>query len=233
MNAPIAIIGDVHGCFYTLQTLVEQLPADATLYFTGDLIDRGPHSMAVVQWVRQQGWHTLLGNHEWMMYQALEDPFYRQLWLLNGGQATLNDLFHHAHQAGRSPQEVLSDLAQWARNLPLYFLIPVGQQQLLITHAGILPLPDWRTALTIPLDDDRSVIWYRGPLGQWDGIVQICGHTPVPNGPKQEGPNWRIDTGCVYDHPGLGYLSALVWHPGRVQPDIIRVPRDERDQPAR
>ena len=34
------LIGDVHGCFKTLMGLVEQLPPNADIMFTGDLIDR-------------------------------------------------------------------------------------------------------------------------------------------------------------------------------------------------
>ena len=35
------IIGDVHGHYQTLLSLVAKLPQDAKLIFVGDLIDRG------------------------------------------------------------------------------------------------------------------------------------------------------------------------------------------------
>ncbi|AKF25467.1 hypothetical protein YH65_08835 [Sulfurovum lithotrophicum] len=51
------IIGDVHGHYDTLCTLVDRLPKNARLVFVGDLIDRGPKSRDVVRFVHEGG-HT-------------------------------------------------------------------------------------------------------------------------------------------------------------------------------
>ena len=50
----IYIIGDVHGCYRSLLALIEQLPRkfDSKICFVGDLIDRGPASADVVEFVR-------------------------------------------------------------------------------------------------------------------------------------------------------------------------------------
>jgi serine/threonine protein phosphatase 1 len=64
------IIGDVHGCIDKFQELIQHLaPAsDDQLIFSGDLIDRGPNSPAVVrqvvQWSKQINVNLILGNHE-------------------------------------------------------------------------------------------------------------------------------------------------------------------------
>jgi len=62
----IYIIGDVHGCYKSLLALIEQLPRkfDSKIYFVGDLIDRGPASADVFEFVRLRGYDAVMGNHE-------------------------------------------------------------------------------------------------------------------------------------------------------------------------
>ena len=62
----IYIIGDVHGCYRSLLALIEQLPHkfDSKICFVGDLIDRGPASADVVEFVRTRGYDAVMGNHE-------------------------------------------------------------------------------------------------------------------------------------------------------------------------
>ena len=58
------IIGDVHGCYKTLIALIEKLPKDRNITFVGDLIDRGPGSKDVVEFVRKNNYRCVRGNHE-------------------------------------------------------------------------------------------------------------------------------------------------------------------------
>ena len=63
------VVGDVHGHYRTLLTLVGQLPAGAALIFVGDLIDRGRESAETVRFVREGGHQCVMGNHEAMMVE--------------------------------------------------------------------------------------------------------------------------------------------------------------------
>jgi serine/threonine protein phosphatase 1 len=66
MNRTI-IIGDIHGCFDELRELLDQvrLRPEDTLVSVGDLVDRGPHSVAVVTYFRsRENSVVLMGNHE-------------------------------------------------------------------------------------------------------------------------------------------------------------------------
>ena len=52
----IFAIGDIHGCYDRLKALMEKIPIDCsrdTLVFIGDYIDRGPHSVEVVDYLIQ------------------------------------------------------------------------------------------------------------------------------------------------------------------------------------
>lgn len=111
-TAPTYVIGDVHGQLKKLAKLLRErrliderhawIGGDAVLWFIGDLVDRGPESIAVVNLVmrlqheaRQAGGQvaSLLGNHELMMLAAyrfgrrstgLSSSFISR-WKQNGG----------------------------------------------------------------------------------------------------------------------------------------------------
>src|SRR5688500_10176728 len=62
-------MGDLQGCLDPLQTLLRQIqfdPAQDHLWFTGDLVNRGPQSLATLRFVRDQGdcAVTVQGNHD-------------------------------------------------------------------------------------------------------------------------------------------------------------------------
>jgi len=58
------IVGDVHGEYKTLLALVALLPNNARLIFVGDLVNRGSQTKEVIEFVRQNAFYAVRGNHE-------------------------------------------------------------------------------------------------------------------------------------------------------------------------
>jgi bis(5'-nucleosyl)-tetraphosphatase (symmetrical) len=62
-------IGDIHGCFETLQGLLRRIeldPREDRLWLVGDLVNRGPGSLEVLRWAVEMGDRVVavLGNHD-------------------------------------------------------------------------------------------------------------------------------------------------------------------------
>lgn len=102
----IAAIADVHGHADLLKQAFEwvdaTLPSDGEVVLLGDLIDRGPESLAALDLARagcgSRTTTVLKGNHESMLSSALEMPNPDMafgamvLWARNGGSSVLDEL---------------------------------------------------------------------------------------------------------------------------------------------
>jgi bis(5'-nucleosyl)-tetraphosphatase (symmetrical) len=118
-------VGDVQGCYDELALLLERLrfdPAADRLWLVGDLVNRGPKSLAVIRLVRSLGDAAVcvLGNHDLHL-----------LAIRYGG---------HASKPGDTLNEVLDApdadaIFEWLRGLPL--LVCDETLGYVMTHAGI------------------------------------------------------------------------------------------------
>ena len=89
------IVGDMHGCHDLFQVELEKVSFDASrdrVISVGDLVDRGPNSMACLRLLREPWFHAVRGNHEIMLldyaYAGLKSSPLLQnddLFLSNGG----------------------------------------------------------------------------------------------------------------------------------------------------
>ncbi|MEM9092692.1 MAG: metallophosphoesterase family protein [Cyanobacteria bacterium P01_F01_bin.53] len=199
-------IGDVHGHYDGLMSLVAMIAPtkEDTLHFVGDLIDRGPKSSQVVEFVRQGNHPCVLGNHEHLLLKAFpdNDPHLGafQGWLHSGGQPTLTSY---------RDTEALLEHVDWLKTLPLY--LDLGD--ILLVHAGLSPHKTLEQQTQMDLCWIRDV-FHSHPEAIFPQKRIITGHTitftlpGVQPGQIAQGPGWiDIDTGAY--HPKSGWLSAI------------------------
>ncbi len=207
MNHRRIIIGDIHGHYDGLMVLLEAiaLGTDDMVYFLGDLIDRGPKSSQVVEFVGSSPYQCIRGNHEQMMMQALADKDGKQgawqAWLYSGGYETV--------ESYRDTKIMPHDDLEWMRSLPLY--IDLGDVWLV--HAGVHP------ELPIQEQTHHEFCWIREQFHSiekpyFPDKLIIIGHTitltfdDVSPGELVRGEGWLdIDTSAY--HPRSGWLTGL------------------------
>ena len=129
MGAHMAIyaIGDVQGCYDELKQLLDKISFNSDrdrLWFTGDLVNRGPKSLQTLRMVRAMGENavTVLGNHD---LHLLATAYHHRK---PGKKDTLNDILS-------APDS--KKLLNWLRSRPLMHLDDgLG---LVMVHAGLHP----------------------------------------------------------------------------------------------
>lgn len=119
------VVGDVQGCWDSLEALVAQMPIHPRrdqLWLVGDLINRGPKSLKTLRRLRHAGRNIVcvLGNHD------------LHLLALAAGVRKAQPL-DTLHEVLRAPDR--DDLIDWLRRRPLAH----ADGNLLMIHAGLLP----------------------------------------------------------------------------------------------
>jgi serine/threonine protein phosphatase 1 len=216
----IYAIGDIHGCRFELDQLLEMIDADdaargaakTTLIFLGDLVDRGPDSAGVIARLMQLAQERprvrfLKGNHEELFLHALEGAkdALRMFCRVGGKETVLS------YGVDSAEYDSL-DYPQLAERLAA--LVPADHRAFLdefedmiisgdyaFVHAGVRP--------DIPLDEQKpsDLRWIRDSFLEHRGAhpkMIVHGHTitaDVDRRPNRIG----VDTGAY----ASGKLTAL------------------------
>lgn len=235
----VTVIGDVHGCFKTAKALVAKVlekHPDTVICFAGDLIDRGPNSRDLVQWVIDNDFDCVQGNHEQMMVDW-NGKMSDMLWIGNGGDTTLDSYYSKPkyededgnyqpgmYLKGDFDAETFKDHQLWMNNLPIVIhykdcKTPEGRE-LVVSHS--ICHNYWKAIHGN--DEHRAeqayvhVAWGRSFHKIKDqGFYNVIGHTPQDDGPKIKKIYANIDTGCFMGYGGWkrwqtpknGRLTAL------------------------
>lgn len=154
-------VGDLQGCCESLDALLAQpsIAADshARFWFAGDLVNRGPCSLATLRRVKAMGARaiTVLGNHDLHLLAVaagVRPP---------GKSDTLQEILD-------APDAI--ELIDWLRMQPLAHL----EHGHLLVHAGVLP--DWTAEQANALAEEIGSV-LRGPL--WQAFLsQMYGNEP-------------------------------------------------------
>jgi protein phosphatase len=221
-QGPFDIIGDVHGCYEELCSLLRNLgytiegtreqpvvgaPPGRRVVFVGDLVDRGPDSPGVLYLAMhmvESGTALIVpGNHEIKLLRKLGG---RDIKLSHGLAQTMEQL-------DREPAELRQRIVTFVDAMVSHIVLDRGE--LVVAHAGLREDFQGRTSGRV-----RSFCLYGDTTGEIDEFglpvrlpwatdyrgraTVVYGHTPTP---EAEWINRTIciDTGCVFG----GKLTAL------------------------
>jgi serine/threonine protein phosphatase 1 len=181
----ILVVGDVHGCYFTLKHLVKTYwqPEFEFLVQVGDLINKGPHSGQCVKFMRKLKKQypyrvfVLKGNHEDRYLKYHDQPGFSKSIDLTQADFIRNEMN-------------LKKLNNWLKELPYLWENPY----ILITHAGISKSVRNPYNYTNP----RGVLHNRSELRNV-GKLQVYGHMIQADGKmlfSASANAWCIDTGA-------------------------------------
>jgi bis(5'-nucleosyl)-tetraphosphatase (symmetrical) len=158
---PTYVIGDLQGCNDPLLRLLETIrfdPATDRLWFVGDLVNRGPDSLAVLRFIKGLGDAAVcvLGNHD-LHLLALAEGY---------GRAHKGDTLD-AVLAAPDRDELLA----WLRQRRLAW----REGNWLMVHAGVLPAWTADAALACAAEAEAAL---QGPRYR-EFFMQMYGNAPV------------------------------------------------------
>jgi serine/threonine protein phosphatase 1 len=219
------VIPDVHGCLRTLRTLIEdliELRKDDALIFLGDIIDRGPDSKGVIDYIIKLGesgikTNVIKGNHEDYLARVYRDENEKtglrkmfgfksatfKEWMMYGGEETM--LSFNTIDVREIPVKYI----EWIESLDYY----LKWKNFLIVHAG------FNFENENIFSDTISMMWIReykiDPVKLGNNKI-IHGHVPVTLDFIYQSINSNsfnfidLDNGVyLSDKPGYGNLLAL------------------------
>ena len=156
----IYAIGDLQGCYEPLQRLLDKVrfdPQRDTLWFAGDLVNRGKQSLQTLRFVRGLGSAavTVLGNHDISLIAAFHG--------LRKPHKTLKPLVDAPDYA---------ELVTWLAQRPILHVD--AQLGYAMCHAGIAPQWDLATAQQCAAEIERELAGAQ--CAQW--LAQVYGDQP-------------------------------------------------------
>lgn len=211
MDKNTYVMSDLHGCykeFIEMLKLIDFSDNDE-LYILGDIFDRGPEPMMILDYiVGHKNIHLLKGNHEEMFVEYYETKRSRP-WFYNGGLMTFEDIQCH-------PTFTEESVYKYIKTLPYIKVV----DKYILVHAGVIYSKnqnDMTLDEFIEYQEEEMCLWSRDNIDRevkFKDYTVICGHTPTismtnpePNIKYKEGTIY-IDCGCVFKKHG-GRLACL------------------------
>lgn len=206
-------VGDIHGHFSLLQSALDKVgfnPDADRLFSVGDMVDRGPESDHVLDWLNKPWFNPVRGNHD--DYVCRYDTCDTGNWLQNGGAWFMSLL-----------DVERGEFAAQFRELPIAIEVDTDGGAVGLVHADC-PFPSWGYLLE-ELESGaggdaariraikNACMWSRrryelqDPSGVEGLRALVVGHTPL-SAPAMLGNVIHIDTAGWCPQKG-GYFTLL------------------------
>ena len=213
------VVGDIHGHLGTLRALIHRLRLEEEdrVVLLGDLIDRGPDSAGVVEYVREHSQIIAIkGNHEQMAIQSLQSTRIEldSVWMAKGGASTWGSYIVAAKGDLHRAKLSFAEDCAWLADLPSHIVLDDWR----LVHAGYHPKfdlddQDEKTLLWIrraffkhdqPLDDKRCILFGHTPTRKFKRVGEIA-HSKIM---LEDGrPSWLAMDTSAYNHENPGIAA--------------------------
>ena len=235
------IVGDLHGQYDALQTLLAEVRFSKKkdrLFSVGDMINRGPQSAECLDLLKEPWFHAVTGNHDACLRLALQAAFPEELGAVTQNEAEDGREILYFF-GGRWALERIDCPAQWKpwvlemgrllTALPSVIVVEGGQgtQRFNVVHSFLHDLIS-KSYLTdetldsfhgvIPAGRERILIWSKEHdceyhlSAEYQGLsLTYCGHCVVPE-PQRILGHLMIDTGAGKANRINGSKLTLICH---------------------
>lgn len=213
------VVGDIHGMFSLLESQLEKIgfnPDEDRVFSVGDLIDRGPESYRVLEFLDKPWFFSIQGNHEKMLIEAKHLKTTYRSWVEKNGGEWWKSIDDDTRVLIRERLDSLSTV----------FEVDTDSGRIGIVHADVPIDVSWDQIIQKAHYDSEIrdyMAWSRnriknikltGETSAVEGIdLVVMGHTPVEQ-PIHISNLYYIDTGASYiSDENLGHLTLLQIHP--------------------
>lgn len=220
----IYAMSDLHGCYEKYIKMLEKISFSDkdTLYILGDIVDRGPDGIKILQdAMGRKNVVALRGNHDFLAYYILKNitapsdlcdvddfaPKYRS-WIYDGGTTTEEAFM-------KLDVEEQKKILLYMNYMPIFEELTVGENKFHLSH-------------TVPakerMQNQNMLLWQEFIIGEpeyekeyFSDKFIVTGHTPTGFiDPEYTGKIWQknnhiaIDCGAVFGNPlGCVCLDTL------------------------
>lgn len=178
----LAVIGDIHGCFHTLEKLYNEIISKypgIPICAVGDLVDRGKNNFEVIEFVKKNRITFTAGNHDLMFYYFIKHPSspLGKSWVYNGSETTLDSYSNRYKEMNLHLNFIIK--APLILNLDDCFICHAGVSSYYSRKLGKEPLLDmdrFKSIVESDLNSEHGILWTRDKLMNL-GKLQVVGHT--------------------------------------------------------
>lgn len=242
----IYVVSDIHGHSKKLDKLLSYVNFNSSdeLIIIGDIIDRGPESAELVDWViNSPNIHLIFGNHEssfcdvyeninltriidFHNSRKLKEDMNFQLWLDNGGDATCISFNRfNINNPSRNLYKEFYDYLKKSKKYMIidkYILVHAGTACLRYENFNAHELMEWLDNL-----NNETLLWdrrffdrsfNRGFCQTLGNFTTIIGHNPIYNNKKYTG---TITTEVIIKHYPKNNSTVIALDLGVNETDML------------
>lgn len=214
------VIGDVHGCYLTLTSLINRIGKDNEIISVGDLVDKGPDTCKVLDYVQTlPNFKMVLGNHEEKFIEHMEMYLNGidvscSIWYNKWGGFESISSYNHIESKREKFRKIREHL-DFLKKQPYY--IYLEDKKIFITHGFALPYFEKRDEINtdnlvkIEFTCNRLNSIHFDLLNKQNleylnslNVLNIFGHDAHKD-VKFKNNYICLDTGCVYNNKLSAY----------------------------